>query len=259
MPSRSASSLPARIEARIAERPPADVWTPVDFLDLGPRDAVDKALQRMARAGTLRRVDRGLYDRPRTNALTGRPTVPDYRAVIDALARRDQARMLVDGLTAANDLGLTDAVPSRVVVHTDARRRPVHLGNLVIEFKVAAPSRLYWAGRPAMRVVQALHWLKDLLPAQGPRVLERLRALLADPAHGPALRADLREGLPTLPAWMQRVVRDLLGDGGDSSTQPAAGGDAPAPRARRRPSPERAADPTPAQRRRPSRSRAKGV
>jgi hypothetical protein len=32
--------------------------------------------------------------------------------------------MLVDGLTAANDLGLSDAVPAKVVVHTDARLRP---------------------------------------------------------------------------------------------------------------------------------------
>lgn len=206
----STQTLPALIEARIVQRSATAVWTPVDFLDLGPRDAVDKALQRLARAGKIRRIDRGLYDSPRTNALTGRPTVPDYRAVLDALARRDQARMLIDGLTAANDLGLTDAVPARVVVHTDARRRPVHLGKLVIQFKLAAPSRLYWAGRPAMRVVQALHWLKDLLPGDAARISERFRVLLADPIGGPALRADLREGLPTLPAWMQGVVRDLL-------------------------------------------------
>ena len=203
-------SLPALIAARIGERSSADVWTPVDFLDLGPRGAVDKALQRLARAGKIRRIDRGLYDSPRMNALTGRPTMPDYRAVLDALARRDQARMLIDGLTAANDLGLTDAVPARVVVYTDARRGPVHLGNLVIQFKLAAPSRLYWAGRPAMRLVQALHWLKDLLPGDRARIVARLRAQLADPMNGPALRADLREGLPTLPAWMHGVVRDLL-------------------------------------------------
>lgn len=210
MPSPSVQSLPALIAARIGERSAADVWTPVDFLDLGPRGTVDKALQRLARAGKIRRIDRGLYDSPRMNALTGRPTVPDYRAVLDALARRDQSRMLIDGLTAANDLGLTDAVPARVVVYTDARRGPVHLGNLVIQFKLAAPSRLYWAGRPAMRLVQALHWLKDLLPGDRPRIVARLQALLADPMNGPALCADLHEGLRTLPAWMHGVVRDLL-------------------------------------------------
>ncbi len=50
--------------------------------------------------------------------------------------------MLVDGLTAANDLGLTTAVPARIVVHTDARRRSIQVGRLVIDFKQTAPSKL---------------------------------------------------------------------------------------------------------------------
>ncbi len=53
---------------------------------------------------------------------------------------------------------LTTAVPARVIVLTDARLRPIRLGNQQIQFKTVAPSRLYWAGRPAMRVVQALYW-----------------------------------------------------------------------------------------------------
>jgi hypothetical protein len=80
---------------------------------------VDKVLQRIVQAGQLRRIERGLYDRPGIDSLTKRPTVADYRQSVDALARRDQVRMLVDGLTAANDLGLTTAVPSKVVIHTD--------------------------------------------------------------------------------------------------------------------------------------------
>jgi len=198
------------IRARIQAAEPTTVWTPVDFLDLGGRDAVDKVLQRLARDGTLRRIDRGLYDRPRTSALTKQAGTADYRKVLDALARRDQLRMLVDGLTAANDLGLTTAVPARVVVHTDARRRSIPLGKLTIQFKPTAPSKLYWAGRPAMRVVQALHWLKDILATDPDDVLARLVTILRDPRHGSAIREDLRAGLPTLPAWMQPIVRDLL-------------------------------------------------
>src|SRR3972149_6255176 len=96
----------AAIRARIQAAEPTTVWTPVDFLDLGARDTVDKVLQRMAHDGTLRRIDRGLYDRPHTSALTKQLVTADYRKVLDALARRDQLRMLVDGMTAANDLGL---------------------------------------------------------------------------------------------------------------------------------------------------------
>lgn len=203
------SDLKSLILARITSRPGA-VWTPVDFLDLGSRAAVDKALQRLMLAGELRRVDRGLYDRARVNRLTGKATVPDPRAVIDAVARRDQARVLVDPMTAANDLGLTTAVPARVIVLTDARLRRIQLGNLEIRFKTAAPSKLYWAGRPAMRMVQALHWVHDLLPGQRDDITARLVAVLQDPVHGNAIRDDLEVGLPTLPGWMQPIVREIL-------------------------------------------------
>jgi len=186
------------------------VWTPVDFLDLGSREAVDQALHRLTASKDLRRIVRGLYDKPGTNRLTGKPTYPDYQHVVDALARRDQVRMVVDGITAANDLGLTDAVPARAVVLTDARLKPIKLGNLTIKFQHAAPSRLHWAGHPAMRLVQALYWLRDLLPRDLDRIRARLVSVLEDPAHGSAIRDDLRQGLPVLPEWMQTIVRDLL-------------------------------------------------
>ena len=205
------SELKNQISSLITTAVPGHVWAPNEFTHLGSRDAIDKTLQRMVQAGDLRRIERGLYDHPTVNSLTKRSTVPDYRAVLDALARRDQLRMLVDGMTAANDLGLTDAVPARVTVHTDARRRSITLDNLVIEFRQTAPSRLYWADRPAMRVVQALHWLKDTLGTDRARVLARLTQVLADPTHGKGISDDLLQGFSTLPAWMQDLVRELPG------------------------------------------------
>lgn len=205
------SDLKTQISSQITAAIPGYVWVPNDFSALGARDAIDKTLQRMVYSGDLRRIDRGLYDRPNVNSLTKRSTVPDYRAVLDALARRDHLRMLVDGMTAANDLGLSDAVPARVTIHTDARRRSLTLNNLVIEFRQTAPSRLYWAGRPAMRVVQALYWLKDTLGTDRERVLARLTQVLADPTHGQSIRDDLLQGFGALPAWMQALVRALPG------------------------------------------------
>jgi hypothetical protein len=218
------SDRPTDLKTQIADRiraAPDDVWTPVDFLDLGSREAVDKTLQRLTLASQIRRLDRGIYDRPRRNGLTGQMSVPDYRRVIQAVARRDQTRMLVDGMTAANDLGLSDAVPGRIVIHTDARLRPIRFGKQVIAFRPTAPSKLFWAGRPAMRVVQALHWLRDALadPGDRRRILRRLRAILADKDPGPDIAADLANGLPTLPAWMQDVVRRLLAECDDDENE----------------------------------------
>ncbi len=207
-------TLKLQVMQRISQAPAAKVWTPVDFHDLGGRDAVDKTLQRMVAGNDLRRVDRGLYDQPRVNSLTGRPAVPDYRSVIDAVGRRDQVRVLIDGMSAANDLGLTNAVPGQVIVHTDARLRPIVLDKLTLQFKLTAPSKLYWAGRPAMRVVQALYWLRDGLKAgteeDQDAIQAKLGRLLQDPRQGIAVRDDLRSGLHTVPSWMQKWIRELL-------------------------------------------------
>ena len=135
--------------------------------------------------------------------------------------------MLVDGMTAANDLGLTDAVPAKIVVHTDARRRALRLGNVTISFRPTAASKLFWAGRPGMRVVQALHWMRDLLSRDGEANLVRrkLRKVLDDPRAGPPLKADLADGLTTVPNWMQIFLKPLLEGEERARVTPAADDD----------------------------------
>jgi hypothetical protein len=213
------SDVKSRLYSRICASAPGRVWTAADFADFGPRDAVDKTLQRLAATGNLRRIDWGLYDRPHTNELTGKPSAPDYRAVVEAIARRDQTRILVDGMTAANDLGLSDAVPGRVVVHSDARLKPIRLDNLTITFRPTAASKLYWAGRPGMRIVQALNWLKPKFsnPEESQRIRRRFQAILWNRDGGPALRKDLKKGLTSMPAWMQDFLREMISNDSSSS------------------------------------------
>jgi hypothetical protein len=201
------------LKAAILDRTevPGSVWTPSDFLDLGSREAVDKALQRLAKSDELRRIDRGLYDRPAHNELTHQANPPSPKAVIDAVARRDQIRVLVDGMTAANDLGFTNAVPAKIIVHAETGLKTIKLGNMAIIFKPTAASKLFWAGRPAMRIVQALHWLRDtMLGDENDQWRERLVQLLDDPVHGETLRTDLAAGMTSLPVWMQELLRPIV-------------------------------------------------
>jgi hypothetical protein len=216
-----AFSIPAAIRDRTSASAQPRVWTPEDFADLGPRTAVDQALHRLVASRSLRRIARGFYDLPQDNRLTGKPTYPNPRDVIDALARKGKVRVVVDGLTAANDLGLTDAVPARIGVLTDGRLRPITLGNLTLDFKAAAPSRLYWAGRPAMRFVQALYWLRDRLPSDDGSLRKRLVSILRDPDHGQAIQDDLRSGVSALPEWMRVIVRDILQQANADAPPPA--------------------------------------
>lgn len=217
----SATSVPAAILDRTQAPTGPRVWGQHDFADLGSRYSVDQALHRLMAANKIRRIAHGLYDAPTMNSLTGKPTYPDPRDVIDALARKGNVRIVVDGITAANDLGLTDAVPAHVTVLTDGRLRPIILGNLRINFQYAAPSRLYWAGRPAMRYVQALHWVRDMLPSDDGSIHNRLVRILQDPDHGQAIQNDLHDGFHALPDWMQPLVRELL-EKTNTSREPSA-------------------------------------
>ena len=206
-----ASGLKASLLDRIGRGTGRAVWTPGDFSDLAGRAAVDKTLQRLVKSGDLRRIDRGLYDKPQFNSLTQQDNPADPRAVIDAVVRRDQIRVLVDGMTAANDLGFTNAVPAKIIVHTEARLKSINLGNLAITFRQTAASKLFWAGRPAMRIVQALHWLRDTMTGDDEgQWVDRLTLVLNDPVHGALLRDDLADGMPTLPVWMQALLRPLV-------------------------------------------------
>lgn len=59
-----------------------------EFLDLGSRKAVDIALLRLTKAGTIRRLTRGLYYFPKTSPLLGE-LHPTVEAVAKAIEARD--------------------------------------------------------------------------------------------------------------------------------------------------------------------------
>ena len=69
--------LKDRIIARIRARGRGEVHVTKDFLDLGGRAAVDKALSRLVKVGTIRRIGRGLFDYPRTNPKLGIQLTPN--------------------------------------------------------------------------------------------------------------------------------------------------------------------------------------
>ncbi len=171
MPDPTSDTL-ERIHERIAAAAPSGVWSRADFLDIATPNAVEKALQRLTSRGDTRRPHRGLYYKPGISQLTGKTVFPPRASFIDAIARRDKLRVCVDGMTAANDLGLTTAVPTRSMIYADTYPRTIEIkanaGDAqatklviyILGFKRISAKTAFWAGRPAMRVIQALHWCR---------------------------------------------------------------------------------------------------
>ena len=182
------------------------VCTPKDFLDLGSREAVDQALSRLVKAGRLRRVGHGLYDKPRISSVLNRPAPAELDAAIAALARRDGVRIMPDGLVAANQLGLTNAVPAQVSYVTDGHSRTLEIDGRTVRFRHASPRVMQWAGRPAAPVVQALRWLGPRAAADG-RVVATLRSHLPD-----EVKLDLLRHGRDLPGWALPLARSIASD-----------------------------------------------
>ncbi|KOF15613.1 hypothetical protein AC244_22910 [Ensifer adhaerens] len=212
-----------RIRDRIEKAAPSGVWSRADFLDIGTPNAVEKALQRLAHRSVIRRPHRGLYDQPGTSKLTGKMVFPPRSAFIDAIARRDKLRVLVDGMTAANDLGLTTAIPARSTIYADTYPRTIAIeanaGDpnaakpviYTLDFKRISAKTAFWAGRPAMRVVQALNWFRDDQSSIEAAVSGIVRYLSRSP-HRQAILQDLRENIHALPAWMYSVVSAIIAE-----------------------------------------------
>ena len=108
-------SIDSKIISRIYGRGKGCVVTPGDFADLGSRQAVDLALHRLAKKGTMRRLARGLYDYPRIDPALGLLS-PTIDAIVKALKERNKILLQPSGGYAANLLGLSDQVPMKIVI-----------------------------------------------------------------------------------------------------------------------------------------------
>jgi len=204
-PSPSRRRVPASIDAAVTRRvqraAPGTVFTPAPFAGLGSRAAIDKALQRLVERGALRRLARGLYDKPREDALLG-TLWPSVDAVVKALTGKDRLRLQPTGAYAANLLGLSEQVPARVEFLTDGTSRTVQVGPMRIVLKRTTPRQMAAAGRSSGLVIQAL---RSFGPAHvGRERIAQLRRTL--PTRE---RRALLDDLALAPTWMRPLLREL--------------------------------------------------
>lgn len=151
-------STNSRLLRRIRSHGRGWVFTPSNFRDLGTSTAVNIALMRHVRDGTVRKISRGIYEYPTVDPRLG-PIPPAPDKIISALSGRDQSRIQASGAHAANLLGLSDQVPVRPVYLSDSRSKRIRIGNRQIVIKKTTPRQMATAGRISGTVIQALRWL----------------------------------------------------------------------------------------------------
>src|SRR5467141_522006 len=191
-----------QILARIDRLGPGKAFSAKDFLDIATRGSIDVALGGLTRKGTIRRIRRGLYYMPKINPAVGGELSPDIDEAAQAIARRQRWKIVPEGAWAANLLGLSTQVPSKIRYLTDGPNNEVLIGRRSIHFKHARPKAMAGLEGKFALVVQALRHLGK--EGIGPREIEKLRSALS-PVEKRRLVKDTRFGVD----WIYEVAKRI--------------------------------------------------
>lgn len=177
------------------------MFTPRSLAALGDPRSIGMALTRMTRKGLIRQLARGLYDYPIDHPTLGR-IPPSADAIAKALAARDATRLQPAGAYAANVLGLSEQVPTRIVFLTDGPPRRVKIGQREIVLKHTTPRNMATAGRKSGTIIQALRHI-------GRRNVDDKTLAIIDRNLTAEDRAQLLKDLPYAPGWIAELLRKL--------------------------------------------------
>ena len=192
-----------QIENRIQSMPEGTVFITSDFLDLADTPAINKALSRLSSEGTIRRVIRGVYDRPRFSELLLEYAAPDMDQIAKAIARNFGWTIVPCGDTALNLLGLSTQVPAVWQYVSDGPYREYTIGNRLLSFKHGANKDVSGLSDRFALVVQALKALgKDNIDASA---LEQLSSVL-----GPEERYAFLKDTQHRTAWVHHIAKELV-------------------------------------------------
>ena len=173
--------------------------SPKEFLHLGSRAAVDQALCRLVREGTLLRVGRGTYSMPVQGRFGVRP--PSTDSVAQAIESNSRETVVASGAAEANALGLTTQVPTREIYLTSGPSRRLQLGSRDVELKHGNRCQMLLGKRPAGKAIRALMWLG---PEHAPAALRVLSGKLSNQEW-----EAIRQARAGLPSWMAKAVSEV--------------------------------------------------
>ena len=195
-----------QIENRIFSKPAGTAFITSDFLDLADTPTINKALSRLTTDGTIRRVIRGVYDRPAFSELLQEYAAPDMDQIAKAIARNFGWSIVPCGDAALNLLGLSTQVPAIWQYISDGPYRKYTIGNRVLSFKHGANKDVSGLSNKFALVVQALKAMgKDSIDEP---TMEKLASILKSEE-----RLAFLNDMQHRTAWINRIAKELYAMG----------------------------------------------
>src|SRR3990167_105674 len=121
-------------------------------------DNIRQFLNRLVKAGKIKRITRGVFVKPKQSELVGE-ILPSAFEIAASLAKSTGETITVQGAEAARILQLTTQVPMKFIFYTSGNTRILKFNNTNVELKHVNPSRLIAAGTISGLVISALTYL----------------------------------------------------------------------------------------------------
>ena len=163
---------------------------------------VGSILSELTTEGMLVKIAHGIYAKPRRSKFG--VVLPSVDKVVQAIAARDNAKVLQSGMTALNALGLSTQVPMNYTYLTTGSERTVNLSNRKVVLKRGVPKNFCYGTRLISLLVQALKALKK--ENVGESELNVIRQLVLKETDKETLVKDI----DMMPAWMKRIIKPML-------------------------------------------------
>ena len=127
-----------------------------DFTDLAEYETAKKTLARLEKKGTLRRVLRGVYDKPKFSSLLQEYAAPVPDQIAHAIARNYNWIISATGNTALNQLGLSTQVPADWSYISSGPYKEYAFGNVTLTFSHRSNSQMIGMSETTLLLIQAL-------------------------------------------------------------------------------------------------------
>ena len=163
---------------------------------------VGSILSELTTEGMLVKIAHVIYAKPRRSKFG--VVLPSVDKVVQAIATRDNAKVLPSGMTALNALGLSTQVPMNYTYLTTGSERTVNLSNRKVVLKRGVPKNFCYGTRLISLLVQALKALKK--ENVGEEELNIIQQLVTKETNKETLAKDI----DMMPAWMKRIIKPML-------------------------------------------------
>lgn len=178
------------------------VFVAVDFVNITDKKTVSMGLTRLEAEGRIRRVLRGVYDKPEYNDFLGEYIAPSPDKVANALARNFGWTIVPCGDTALNLLGLSTQVPAEWVYVSDGTYKKYTYDNTNIQFKRTTNKEVSKLAYKSALTVQALKALgKDKIDDT---VIKQLRKLLTAEE-----KATMLDETKAATSWIYEYIKQI--------------------------------------------------